>query len=226
MGGVAGKSASILLSARFEFGLLIAAILWLLFVGEPKGVRHPIWRAIGWLSAGLFLFIGILTAGYGAFEIEIRKLSNERAIEIIKSQGNAVLGGSSDIQLSGPRSFSNKQILILISELSKLKSEIPLLYLMAPPNDSEANNYRFAFTQFLSRTGVKWIEQSETPTGPDDVGIMIAVRDPKNLPVSAQKLQEAFEVADIHIGIIEMPQNYANAPSIEFLLFFGPRPLL
>jgi hypothetical protein len=226
MGGYSGIAASILLSPWFTIAVFAAAIAWLFFVHEPKGVRHPVWHSIGWSVVGLFALLIFATAGYGGFEIEVRRLANARAIEIIKGNQSPGLNQGQDIHLSGGRGFSGKQTLILIQELAKLKGDIPNVYLSAPPGDVEAENYRFQLTQFLSRTGISWNNISETPASPDDTGLMIAVRDPENIPNIAQKVREAFEVADIHVGVTKMPAPYDAVPQIDLLLFFGPRPLL
>jgi hypothetical protein len=54
---------------------------------------------------------------------------------------------------------------------------------------------------------------------------MIAVRDPSNLPESAQKIREAFAVANIEIKPpIKLPEGTGTA-DIPFFIFIGPRPM-
>jgi hypothetical protein len=53
---------------------------------------------------------------------------------------------------------------------------------------------------------------------------MIAVRNPDQMPLAAQKIREAFEIANIHLRPIQLPDNLAG-PDREFVVFLGPRPI-
>ena len=55
-----------LTSPLFNVATLGVAILWLLFVGEPRQtLRHPILRIVGWAFVGLYASIVIMTATAG-----------------------------------------------------------------------------------------------------------------------------------------------------------------
>lgn len=53
---------------------------------------------------------------------------------------------------------------------------------------------------------------------------MIAVRDPTNIPISAQKFLEAFEIANMRFRPIKMPDGLVSA-DIAFVAFLGPTPI-
>jgi hypothetical protein len=52
---------------------------------------------------------------------------------------------------------------------------------------------------------------------------MIAVHDRNNIPVAAQKVMEAFEIADIPYKVIRIADG--TSPDIQFSIFVGPRPI-
>lgn len=62
----------------FNAGLLILAIIWFIFVGEPiKGVRrHPVWSFIGSALATTFLALFLITVAYGYYQVAVEEAAN------------------------------------------------------------------------------------------------------------------------------------------------------
>jgi hypothetical protein len=56
MGGLTGNIASAIINPWFTPLATTAAVLWILFMGEPRRgvIRHPRWPIIGWIAAGCF----------------------------------------------------------------------------------------------------------------------------------------------------------------------------
>ncbi len=84
MGGYLGDAAVVLGSTYFRWGILIIALGYLVFVGEPKrGVqRHPWWPIVGWSVLGACLTAITITLGAGYFEMRVRHGISERPLII------------------------------------------------------------------------------------------------------------------------------------------------
>ena len=92
MGGHLAMVAVIVASPYFAAGLIVAGISYLLFVGQPKqALQHPIWALLGLIVSIVSIAALVAVAGYGAFEIELRRLANDRAIEIVKGNNPTAL---------------------------------------------------------------------------------------------------------------------------------------
>jgi hypothetical protein len=74
MGGLMGQAAAAMTSPWFTPIATLAAVLWILFMGEPQRgvVRHPRWAIIGWIAAGAFFTVIAATVIWGAEELYIR----------------------------------------------------------------------------------------------------------------------------------------------------------
>jgi hypothetical protein len=120
--------------------------------------------------------------------------------------------------------LSPDQIRILIQEIPKLKTLIRVANFSRAPNDNIAYSLWLQYQDVFVRSGVPPVLMNQDPRGPEEEGLMIAVRNPKDMPVSAQKIIEAFEIANIRLRPIQMPTGLER-PDIEFIIFLGPRPI-
>jgi hypothetical protein len=111
--------------------------------------------------------------------------------------------------------------------MSKLKPILPVVYFSHPPNNNTVFGFWSQMDDILNRSGMSsngWPGLPERPRGPEEEGLMIAVRDLSNMPETAQRFREALEVANIHMRLIEMPKGMVG-DSVEFVVFIGPRPI-
>lgn len=73
-GGKMGLLASAIASPYFSPALAAVGVLWILFVGEPKGVQRRHWlRYVGWSVLVVCVTTVVVTAGYGAIEFYIQR---------------------------------------------------------------------------------------------------------------------------------------------------------
>jgi hypothetical protein len=88
---------------------------------------------------------------------------------------------------------------------------------------SRGYEYWRQFNDAFQRSGIAAPRAEQIPRGPDEEGLMLEVRNPKDIPLPAQKLIEAFTIAHINIRPIEAPEHFA-APN-DFAVFIGPAPI-
>lgn len=119
------------------------------------------------------------------------------------------------------RRLSPEQLRILVREFAKLKPEMPVPMVLAYSNDvrAEANHYMQDFMEAFTRAGVSFETMIQSPTGPEQTGVMLSVPDPQKPPMSAQKLKAALEAAAVHVSYIPLPSNLAKR---QMSLFVGP----
>jgi hypothetical protein len=112
---------------------------------------------------------------------------------------------------------------ILIKAFADLKGDIPRIFLTRA-NDvrGEANQYMRDFMEAFERAGIEVQSGSQSPTGPDQTGVMIAVQDVNHEPLIAKKLASVLHKAGVETTMIQIPQNLTG---VEFALFVGPNPL-
>jgi hypothetical protein len=220
-GGASGTIARIVQSGYFSLGLVVAAVAYLIFVGEPQaGVqRHRWWRYIGWGTAALVAGTTIWAAWWGYVEIYIREQVASRQATILHDGINpGAPRQEPDPSFSYVRRLSSDQFRMLAQQGTKLKPLSPLIVAI-PPNDNEAWQLRRDITDALTRSGVTSEEQLVLPDGPEQVGIMIGVADPHNPPPEAEQLREVL----VTIGIVPTYiANHAFSKAVIFL-YVGPR---
>jgi hypothetical protein len=219
--------ASLISSSFFSFGLIVAGVAYTIFVGEPKSgtQRHAWWPYVAAsVFAVCFAMMGSV-ALYGAYELQLRKAYAAGAAGLPRNDYPANPSRpQTPLYAEGYGELKSDQIRILLGELPKLRDMIPIVYLAWTPNDFPAYGLLNQFEDVFRRSGYTNIQRvSENPNGPDEVGLMIAVHDPNNIPHPAQKIMEAFEVADMRYKIITLPKG--TAPDIQFYIFAGPRPI-
>jgi hypothetical protein len=112
---------------------------------------------------------------------------------------------------------------ILIKEFADLKGDIPRIFLTRA-NDvrGEANQYMRDFMEAFERAGIEVQSSSQSPAGPDQTGVMIAVQDVDHQPLIAKKLSSVLQKAGVQTTTIKIPQTLTG---VEFALFVGPNPL-
>jgi hypothetical protein len=224
MGGYIGTAATVVASPYFNPGLLVFALAWLFFIGEPaRGVqRDPRWRYLGWGIFAICLVAVIVTVGYGAIEIYIREQIAGRQATVLHDGSNPNTPPQpDDPNFSFQRKLSPDQFRELIRQAAKLKSSFFNLPVATPPGDTEAYVFGQYFHDALMRGGIPTSENERiAPEGPEQTGIMIAVYDPHNPPEAAKRLREALEIVGLVANFIE---RRGGPPPI--ILFVGPKPL-
>jgi hypothetical protein len=229
MGGYVGTAATLVASPYFNAGLLVFAVAWLFFFGEPaRGVqRDPRWRYVGWSIFAISLIAIGVTAGYGAIEIYIRE-------QIASRQSTILHDGTSryappqpvDPGFSFQRRLSPDQFRALVQQAAKLKSDFPSLLIAIPPGDNEAWVLAKDFHDALVRGGVlAGDNQNMMPQGPEETGVMIAVPIPHDPPAGAQRLREALEIIGIVPHFVENKLAAQSSPANQVILFIGPKPI-
>jgi hypothetical protein len=229
-GGYMSPVATILLWPYFPVALGSVGVLYLLAVGHPKHApqRYPIIPVVGWICFAACFAAVIVTAGYGAAEIYIRT-------EIARGIAGVPRGTPDENNPNRPQrpllantdayNLTPDQVRILIQEIPKLKPLIRIAYFSRAPNDvGPAFSLWLRFQDVFIRSGIPPALINEDPRGPEEEGLMIAVRNPTQIPLAAQKLIEAFEIANIRLRPIQMPSGIVP-PDIEFVVFLGPPPI-
>jgi hypothetical protein len=227
MGGYIAVAATVVASPFFGPTVLVFGLLWVLFVGEPsRGVQRHHWlRYVGWSIASICIAAVAITAVSGWFELKLRQVYAEGAAGIPRNTpGIGNPNRSQSPLFKGSYELTADQIRILLQEFPKLKTFIPAFYFSRMPGDYTSNQIFQQFQDALSRSGFASLQGlPQTPRDPQEEGLMIAVHDPNNIPLSAQKFREALEVADIHPQIIRVIDG--TSPGIDFVFFVGPKPI-
>jgi hypothetical protein len=227
MGGYTGTVAAVLASPYFAPGLAGAAVLYLIFVGEPKkGVqRHSFWPYAAWIVLIICVGALALTAGWGAIEIYVRREANKIALGIPRGAPGETNASIPQAPLySDAWGPTSDQFKILLTELPKLKPYVKNVWLSSASSDSQAGAYLIPLMQVLDRSGLSFGTFTQSPRDPSEEGLMLAVPDISNPSIGAQKVREAFEVANIHLRLIALPDSL-KSPDRDFVIFIGPRPI-
>jgi len=227
MGGTTAMVASIVLSSWFSLGLIVVGVAYTVFVGEPKtGTQRHVWWPY---AAAIIFFLCVTTmaavAIYGAYELQLRKAYADGAAGVPRNTpANAQSRPQTPLYQEGYGGLTSDQSRILLVELPKIKTLVPAVYFTMMQNDFGANNFILQFEDLFRRSGFTNLQRgNQTPRGPDEEGLMIAVHDRNNIPVAAQKVMEAFEIADIPYKVIRIADG--TSPDIQFSIFVGPRPI-
>jgi hypothetical protein len=221
--------ATILLWPYFPIVLAVVGLAFL-FIGwnqKYPAQRHPIVPVVGWISFAVCFLAVLLTAGFGWHEITLREAYDQ-------GRAGAPRGTPDD---TGPQrtqvplyaggdlyGVTPDQARIFLQEFPKLKPLIKVVIFSRAPSDQNAYAYWLRLHDLLTRSGIPSDLRDQLPRGPEEEGLMIEVRDTKQVPLSAQRIREAFEIANIHLNIIEMPPNFVP-PDVDFVIFIGPQPI-
>jgi hypothetical protein len=226
MGGTPAMIAALISSWQFSLVLIVLGLGYTVFVGEPeKGTqRHHWWP---YIAASVF-FICLAAMGsvaiYGAVELALRRAYDEGRTGV--SRGTPDESSPSRPQKplfsNNSRDLTPDQIRILLVEFSKITEAVKAVPILTVNLDNETYNLYRQFSDVFQRAGINaGYAGAAVPFGLDDIGFSIRVPNANNVPISAERLIEAFEVANIHLRISE----WTNM-SQEFVLFIGPRPIL
>jgi len=226
MGGTPAMIATLLSSWWFSLALIIGGVAYTVFVGEPeKGTqRHHWWP----YAAGAFLILWLTAIGgvfaYGWFELKMRQAYDQGVAGVPR----AAPGEANPSRPQTPFATNNwgtitpDQMRILVQELPKLPLKNVQFFLVAGNNTSYS--YWHQFNDVFQRSGIGApLSGNQLPRGPQEEGLMLEVHDKNNIPESAQKLLEVFEIANIKINVIDAPSGILGTQ--DFAVFIGPAPI-
>jgi hypothetical protein len=120
------------------------------------------------------------------------------------------------------RRLSAEQMRVLVHEFATVRKDIPELILTSA-NDvrGEAHQYMRDFLEVFERAGIKAETTGQSPSGPEQEGVMISVSDVSHPSASALTLEKILKSAGIETTFVMLPQNLKQ----NFALFIGPNPL-
>jgi hypothetical protein len=222
--------AAILLWPYFSPMLATVAILYLVGVSrfQNRVMRHPAVAIAAWICVGLCLVAIVLTAGLGATEIYIRREVAKGIAGLPRGTPDEAAPGrpQSSPYISNWGAFQPDQIRILLVEVPRLKPILPSTVWITVAPAGDTGSYASQFQEILVRSGIQPGLRSQNPRGPEEEGLMLAVRDLDNITTAAQKVREAFEIANIHLKLVRLSDDMKQADSaLEFAVFVGPRPV-
>jgi hypothetical protein len=227
-GGFFAVIAAAISSPFFTPILAVAAVIYLVVVGQPKSFvqRHPAWAVLGWSVFVVCASAIAVTAISGFYELKLREAHDQGAAGIPRNTPdvNSPARPQTPLYTDNWGSITPDQVRILLQELPKLKPASPTVRFSSVPNDNEGYSIWLQFDQIFKRSGIDAPRLNEIPRGPEEEGLMLAVHDPNNIPLSAQKLREAFAIANIPLRVIVLPEGLV-VPQIEFVIFIGPHPI-
>jgi len=229
MGGPIGVVADVLLWPYFPAALGFVGVVFLLVGWNQKyaAQRHPAVPIVGWLCFAVCVLAITLTAAYGWHELTLREAYDQGRAGIPRGTPDQNTPSHPQTPLFANDNLYDltpDQFRLLIVEISKLKPTLRLAYFSHAPNDLTMWTLWLKLQDVFTRSGIPPVLIGEDPRGPDEEGLMIAVRNPDQVPLIAQKVREAFEIANINLRPILVP-NGLLPPDIEFVVFIGPHPI-
>jgi hypothetical protein len=126
------------------------------------------------------------------------------------------------------RHLSNAQINKLGGEVAKLKPGVSEIFLAHVDADRETEQYAHEFADAFRRVGVRPIVGwTDAPDGPDQVGVIIAVKDAGLVPSEVRQLRDALRSIGIDAQVRPFTRAgfHFGAPVPDFVLYIAPRPL-
>jgi hypothetical protein len=228
MGGSPAMIAAVISSWQFSLALIIIGVGYTVFVGEPQNgtQRHAWWP---YLAASVF-FVCVATmatvAIYGAMELYIRREIAIGVAGLPRESPDATNPNRSQTPLTVDNwgSLTPDQSRILLQGLSKITFLNSTVMFSSVPNDNTGYAFWRQFNQIFARNGINATRMDQFPRGPKEEGLMLEVRDVNNIPLAAERLREAFEVANIPLTVITIPDGIVS-PGAEFVVFIGPPPI-
>jgi len=169
----------------------------------------------------------VITASYGWHEITLREAYDQGRSGIPRGtpDENTPNRPQTPLYVENYDNLAPDQVRILIQELPKLKDLMKIVYFSRSPSDNEVLVLWRQFENIFTRSGLMPALITEMPRGPDEEGLMFAVKNPNELSATAQKFREAFEIANIRMKIIKLPDGLVNLNDTDFVIFIGPRPI-
>jgi hypothetical protein len=126
------------------------------------------------------------------------------------------------------RHLSDDQKSRLMAEAGKVRQMIPSILVIHVNGDPESELYARDFIDTFRRAGITAAYGWTAPDGPDQVGVLIAVADPRTPPVATARLHDALKTIGIDANTIAYPKAGIGIgdPSLHpFALYVAPRPL-
>ena len=210
MGGYLGAAALVVGSAYFRWAILVAAISYLVLIGEPKrGVqRHPWWPIIGWVVFGLCFTAIIMTLLAGYFEMRVQRTISETPLSV------------SQRRLSEQTQACLKRELPTLQELTGKRIVVD-----AVNGDREAMKYAEDFLTVFADLGIlSEIRHPKDTRGkrfalpiysddPTMHGVFLGVPDQTNPLPQAKILQSALSRCGIAAAFIDQDRT-ENEPTV------------
>jgi hypothetical protein len=112
------------------------------------------------------------------------------------------------------------------TELAKLRTLTTHLTLSSTNGDPESEAYTHDFADAVRHAGMEPLWGFALPDDPDQIGVIIALKDPKSPPPETEPLRAALQSIGIEPKILGFPSggfNGAGSPNI--VLWIAPRPL-
>jgi hypothetical protein len=226
LGATTGLVTAIILWPWTGILLIAAGVLYVVFVGEPPtGVqRHHGWLYVGWGIVAFVFAAMAVPAIYGAIELHIRT-------EIAKGVAGAPRGASPAENnpdhpqrplIAQNRILQPDQIRILKEELPKLRPYMKNIPIGWVDNDGETLSMARQYESLFLKSGIVATLFTQPPSGPEDEGLIIGVKDKSQVPEAAQKLMEAFAIADIHPVLHDDLNSVYVRDKANFILFVAP----
>lgn len=117
--------------------------------------------------------------------------------------------------------LSNDLKKTLLAEIAPLKPELPAM-LINRGVAGGGSPLLMDFAEVFDRAGISPTTGFEEPSGPDQVGVMLAVQDLNNVPQIAKKIKAALEKIGIDAPYIPLPKEASHIPQTTFAIFIGP----
>jgi len=129
------------------------------------------------------------------------------------------------------RSLTDEQKRRLGTELAKLRTLTSHLVLSSTNGDPESGSYAQDFADAVRRAGMEPLWGFALPEDPDQIGVIIALKDPKSPPAETEPLRAALQSIGLAPKILGFPSGGFHVSGAEatshpdIVLWIGPRPL-
>jgi hypothetical protein len=111
-------------------------------------------------------------------------------------------------------------IRVLSEELYKVKDILPRVDIQRIFSDPSSQALAGNISRACDRAGINCQIGGGRPNSPSEVGVLIYVADPHDVPNAAKTLQSVLEHVGIHASLVSRQGVGSN----EFILFVGPIP--
>ena len=130
------------------------------------------------------------------------------------------------------RSLTDQQKRKLTTEFAKLRTLTSHLVLSLTNGDPESDNYTHNFADAVRRAGMEPLWGFALPDNPDQIGVIIALKDPHSPPPETEPLRAALQSIGLEPKILGFPSSGFSVSGVDFttfhpniVLWIAPRPL-
>jgi fermentation-respiration switch protein FrsA (DUF1100 family) len=189
--------------------------------------KAGIHKVFGWLrawSADRRMFLSAMVAMSALFFLSGIALDRWIGTRLVPSEGPV----NSPESPAQQRRLSDDRKRLLAKALANLKDITPQLPVTFVNGDRESETYMHDFADAFRRAGIAPVFTWTSPDGPDQVGVFIALKDPKSQAQSpeVQGLRSALKEIGVDAPIISLPKTGIDgAPPASIALYVAPRPL-